>query len=143
MQESPYFIKLGGRATIERVHKIFYDKVYAHPWLKQFFVASPREHQENQQTDFMISILGGPPAYSGRIPRDAHTHLFITDEIFDLRHTMLTEALKEARVPDDVAAPWLRKDEGFRSALVKQSIDDCKGRYRSEKIIAPDRPPGC
>lgn len=140
MSESPYFTKLGGRTTIEKVHKAFYDKVYAHPWLKQFFVASPRDHQESQQTDFMISILGGPPAYSGRIPRDAHTHLFITDEVFDLRHGMLKDALRESGVADDLAAIWLKRDEGFRSAIVKDSIGDCVGRYASEKIIAPAKP---
>lgn len=138
--ESAYFTKLGGRETIERVHKIFYDKIYAHPWLKQFFVASPRAHQENQQTDFVSSILGGGPTYSGRIPREAHTHLFITEEVFDIRHALLDQSLKEAGVPDDLAAIWLRRDEGFREALVKKSVDECYGRYKTESIIAPTKP---
>lgn len=141
MTESPYFIQLGGRATIEKVHKIFYDKVYAHPWLKQFFAASPREHQESQQNDFMVSIMGGDPAaYSGRIPRDAHPHLFITDEIFDIRHRLLADAMAEAGVPDGLASLWLRRDEGFRKVLVKKSIDECHGRYKTEPIIAPPKP---
>ncbi|MBL4613729.1 MAG: group 1 truncated hemoglobin [Magnetovibrio sp.] len=138
--ESAYFVKLGGRQTIERVHEIFYGKMYAHPWLKQFFVASPRKHQESQQSDFIISILGGGPVYSGRIPKHAHTHLFITDEIFDIRHGLLAEALHDAGVSDELAEPWLRRDEKFRTMLVKQSIGECEGRYRTEEIIAPHKP---
>lgn len=138
--QSEYFIKLGGRKTVERVHHIFYGKIYAHPWLKQFFVTSPREHQESQQTDFMMSVLGGGPVYSGRIPQHAHTHLFITDEAFTLRHAMLIEAMKEAGVPDDLAEPWIKRDEKFRTVLVKKSIEDCTGRYRTDPIIAPTKP---
>ena len=28
---------LGGKKTLQKVHKIFYNKLYAHPWLKSFF----------------------------------------------------------------------------------------------------------
>jgi len=31
------FDALGGYETLQRVHKIFYDKVYTHPWLGAFF----------------------------------------------------------------------------------------------------------
>jgi truncated hemoglobin YjbI len=137
---SKLFQEIGGRDTLVRVHHFLYEKIYAHPWLKQFFTQSPRAHQEAQQTDFMTRVLGGPRVYSGRLPRDAHPHLFITDEVFDIRHDLLRQALKDAQVRPDIAETWLRLDEGFRAMLVKKSVDDCFGRYRTEEIIAPPRP---
>ena len=36
--------RLGGKQTFIDVHKIFYDKVYAHPWLKKFFTDKPQKY---------------------------------------------------------------------------------------------------
>ena len=33
------FERVGGRSVLERVHRTFYDKVYADPWLAQFFAS--------------------------------------------------------------------------------------------------------
>ena len=40
------FDELGGMQGIERVHRIFYDKLLMHPWLKGFFDGVPRPHLE-------------------------------------------------------------------------------------------------
>jgi len=137
-----YFNALGGRACFERVHKIFYDKLLAHPWLKGFFVGKTRAHLEDQQTDFMIGLLGGPRIYGGRSPKDAHCHLFVTKEIFDIRHQMLADSLNEAGVPEELQDRWLKLNASFEAALVKQSPDECKGRYRAEPIIVVAKPGG-
>ena len=50
--------RLGGKQTYIKVHKIFYDKAYAHPWLSQYFADKPQEILENQQTDFMVQLMG-------------------------------------------------------------------------------------
>jgi truncated hemoglobin YjbI len=65
----------GGRHRISRVAKIFYDKVYDHPWLKLYFAKVPQQHVENQQTDFMSAAFGGPNTYCGRLPTFAHEHI--------------------------------------------------------------------
>jgi truncated hemoglobin YjbI len=62
------FAAVGQHAGILRVAKIFYDKIYAHPWLKLYFAKAPQEHIENQQADFMTGALGGPSIYYGRLP---------------------------------------------------------------------------
>jgi len=32
------FDRLGGQRTLEKVHTIFYDKLYIHPWLGKFLI---------------------------------------------------------------------------------------------------------
>jgi truncated hemoglobin YjbI len=138
-----YFNKLGGRACFERVHKIFYGKLLSHSWMKGFFAGKDRDHLEFQQTDFMSGLLGGPRIFGGRTPRDAHCHLFVTKEIFQIRHQLLGESLAEAGVPVALRERWLKLDAGFEAALVKQSPDECKGRYRTEPVIVVPKPDHC
>lgn len=134
--------QLGGKATLVRVHRTFYDKLYAHPWLKQFFDGVPRAVIESQQTDFMTSAFGGPEVYHGKFPVPAHQHMYITEEIFDLRHEMLEDSLIESGVSAELRARWLKVDGAFRGRMVKASASDCKGRYATEPIIVVPRPPG-
>ena len=132
--------QLGGKPCLEEVHRIFYDKLMSHPWLKQYFVGRKREHQESQQTDFMTGLFGGPQIYGGRMPKSAHQHLFITEEVFQLRHDMLADALDEAGVPPDLKARWLGHDLKIKYALVKSDLSECKPRYPTDTIIAPAKP---
>lgn len=137
-----YFDELGGKPCLERVHQILYDKLFTHPWLKDFFQGRPRWFQESQQTDFMTGLFGGPKCYGGRLPDGAHQHLFITEEIFLLRHNLLRDALNEADVPEHLQDRWLRADWSMRHMVVKKSVDQCKGRYNSEAVIVVDKPAG-
>jgi hemoglobin len=34
--EHNLFDLIGGRYTLDKVHKVFYDKIYAHPWIGKF-----------------------------------------------------------------------------------------------------------
>ena len=140
---TPLIDAIGGREVVLRVHKIFYGKVYAHPWLKGFFAGVDRAYQENQRTDFTVGLFGGPREYSGRLPNKAHPHLMVTDEVFDIRHDLLRQAINEAGIDKDLAAIWLDRDELFRKVIVKTSISQCHGRYRNEPIVAPARPGMC
>ena len=136
-----FFDEIGGKACIARVHKIFYDKLLSHPWLKDFFVGVKRSHLEDQQTDFMADLFGNSPkCYEGRFPMNAHQHLFITEEVFMIRHDLLAESLSEAGISDDHKARWLSYDMGMKGALVKNSADECEGRYRTEKVIVVPKP---
>lgn len=127
--------QLGGRPTIERVHKLFYDKLYAHPWIGQFFTDVPRHVIEDQQTDFMAQTMGGPAQYCGKFPIPAHKHMFITEELFDLRHAMLEASLREAGVPAPLAESWLAIDAAFKPRLVKKSPSECEGRFNTDPIL--------
>lgn len=134
------FDRLGGRPTIEKVHALFYDKLYAHPWLGLFFKGIDRKIIETQQTDFFSQMVGGPKSYSGRMPIAAHVHLFITEEVFETRHQMLSESLAEAGVPATEMADWLAIDLAFKKVLVKKSESECKGRFKLEAVVVHPNP---
>lgn len=129
------FSAVGYRAGILRVAKIFYDKVYAHPWLKLYFAKVPQDHIERQQTDFMASALGGPNLYCGRLPVAAHEHILITEESFEVRNVLLRESLEEAGVAQEVADAWMKLDDAFRKSIVKTSLDECQKRYYTDEIL--------
>lgn len=122
-----------------RVHKIFYDKLFKHPWIGKFFKGINQETQEVQQTDFMSQPMGGEATYCGKLPIPAHSHMYITEEIFNLRSQILRDSLKEAGVPDELAERWLAIDNAFKNGIVKKSLEDCKPRYKCDEIlVVPD-----
>ena len=129
------FRAVGERAGIQKGARIFYDKIYAHPWLKLYFASVPQEHIENQQTSFMSGALGGPNHFCGRLPVAAHEHMFITDESFEVRNLLLRESLEEAGVAEEAADAWMKLDNAFRSSIVKTTVSDCKKRYNTDTIL--------
>ena len=129
------FDRLGGIPTLEKVHTIFYDKLFSHPWLKHFFKGVPRPHLESHQSEFMSGLFGGPKVYGGRSPHSAHIHMFITEEIFLIRHELLALSLTEADIPPDLKDRWLRHDMAMKRALVKKDVAECEGRYKSESSV--------
>ena len=127
--------RLGGKPTFIKVHKIFYDKAYAHPWLSKYFTDKPQEVLENQQTDFMVQLMGGPKVYGGKSPKSAHQHMFISSELFELRSEMLSESIKEAGIRDDLRNEWLDADRTFKRALAKNSVSECTQSYPNQPIL--------
>lgn len=117
------FEAVGGLPSLRRVHKIFYDKVYAHPWLGKFFAGHNQASIEARQTKFMAEKMGGDVEYYGKDMDIAHRHMFITQELFDLRSQLLRESLLEANVPAALAKRWLKIDSAFRRQIVKDSIE--------------------
>jgi len=134
------FDKVGGKETLQKVHKLFYDKIYDHPWLSQFFSHIEQEHIENQQTDFMTKALGGPMIYCGRLPVPAHKHMYITDEIFEIRHKMLKESLIEVGVEGELLEAWLKIDKAFQGALTKKSVSECEKRFFTDDLVIIPNP---
>ena len=127
--------RLGGKQTFIKVHKLFYDKAYADPWLSKFFTDKPQEVLENQQTDFMVQLMGGPKAYGGKSPKSAHQHMVITEELFELRSRLLSESLKELGIRDDLREEWLDADRTFKRALEKNSEAECTISYPNQPIL--------
>lgn len=117
------FDAVGGLPTLQRAHKIFYDKVYAHFWLKHFFAGHNQEAIENRQTSFMAEKMGGPVEYWGKEMKHAHEAMYITRELFEVRHALLEESLRETGVPEDIRERWLRIDSAFMKLIVKDSIE--------------------
>lgn len=139
---APLYERLGGRPVLEKVHKFFYDKAYADPWLGDFFAEIEQKFIESQQTDFMTGALGGPKIFCGRPTVTAHQHIYITKELFDLRQALLREAIEEAGVSPELIVEWLGIDSAFERIIVKESEGDCAPRYRSQKVVVIPKPPG-
>ncbi|MCG8355919.1 MAG: group 1 truncated hemoglobin [Kiloniellales bacterium] len=135
-----FFEEIGGAPCLGRVHRCLYDRLFAHPWLKGYFVRSKREIVESQQNDFWAGLMGGPNVYGGRSPKDAHHHMFVTAEAFAARHALLGEVLRDCGVPEPLRKRWLILDSQFERAIVKRSLAECRGRYRSEEVIVVPRP---
>ena len=127
--------RLGGKETLIKVHKIFYDKAYAHPWLSKYFTDKPQELLEEQQTDFMMQLTGGPKIYAGKTPKSAHQHILITEELFELRARLLSDSIKEAGLSDDLRQEWLDADATFKRVLIKKSEAECSRAYPDQPIL--------
>jgi len=134
------FDEIGGLPMLQEVHCRFYDKVYEHDWLGKFFAGHARQSIENRQTRFMAEKMGGPVEYYGKKPLLAHRHMYITEELFNVRQTLLRAALIEAGIPEQQRRRWLKIDNAFRSVIVKPSIAafySSTWRYEKRIIIPP------
>jgi hemoglobin len=132
------FDAAGGLPTLQKVHKIFYDKIYVHDWLKQFFAGHDQTAIEDRQTSFMAAKMGGPDVYPGKELKMVHETMYITTELFDIRHVLLDESLKEAGVADELRERWLRIDSAFMQKITKGSIEsmyDNDWKYKKPIII--------
>ena len=128
-KDKTLYERLGGADTLKRVHKIFYDEVYEHEWLKHFFTHFSQSLIETQQTHFMAEKMGGPRDYVGKPPKYAHRHMFITEELFELRQKLLKSAILEAGVAEAEMVEWLKLDALFKKSIVKHSVDECRSRW--------------
>jgi truncated hemoglobin YjbI len=116
------FDAVGGLATLQKVHKIFYDKVYADPWIGQFFAGHDQVAIENRQTSFMAEKMGGDVVYMGKEMEMVHEAMYITEELFQLRRALLDESLQEAGLSEELRERWLRIDGAFMKKIVKGSL---------------------
>lgn len=129
------FERMGGRAQIEKVTHLFYDKVYKHPWLSTYFTHVPREHLETQQTNFIQGALGGQNRYSGRMITTVHPHMNIDLELFNIREALLAEALAETNTSQEMSDKWLHIDLKFKNNIVKKDVSECEPRFEGDRII--------
>ncbi len=140
------FDAVGGLPTLRRVHRRFYDKVYAHPWLGRFFAGHSQEAIEFRQTQFMGQKMGGPIRYTGKALELAHRRMYIPDELLALRQRLLREALEEEDVDPACIQRWLKIDHAFWKQVRNESLDAFRTidlKYEQPLVVPnPDaRPP--
>jgi len=134
---------VGCLPTLEKVHRIFYDRIYAHPWIGHFFVGHNQASIENRQTRFMAEKMGGDVPYFGKDMKMTHRYMFITEELFELRSQLLRESLEEAGVPLALAKRWLKIDSAFKRQIVKDSIQSFYAwPWKYEKRVFVPKPKG-
>jgi hemoglobin len=132
--------RLGGKITFIKVHKTFYDKLFADPWLGKYMEGKIQDNLEDQQTNFMASIMGGPNRFAGKTPKWAHSHMVITDELFSVRSQLLSDSIKEVGISDSLREEWLAVDNTFRQAMVKPTEDKCVKAYPTQPILNFPKP---
>ena len=135
------FDAIGGLPTLQNVHKIFYDKVYVHPWLGKFFAEHDQTAIETRQTQFMAEKMGSDKPYFGKEMKMAHRAMYITQELFEIRRELLRESIKEGGVPDELAERWLKIDSAFYRQIVKDSIESFYSTsWKYEKRVIHPKP---
>jgi len=138
-QKTSLFDMVGGLPVLEKVHELFYDKVYAHPWLGKFFVGHDQKAIENRQTLFMAAKMGSDIQYPGKEPYMSHRAMYITEELFDLRTSILRETLEDSDVPADLIERWIKIDNAFKKQIVKKNIEEfySKTWKYEQRVIIP------
>ncbi|MEE9425214.1 MAG: globin domain-containing protein [Methylococcales bacterium] len=137
----PGFLEaIGGEQMITRVHQRFYDVIFDHPWLGQFFSGKPKVTLIIKQTQFMLAAFNGPNKYLGDTPAFIHMHMYITEEMSDLRSQLLKDAILAEGLSESMAEHWLAVDNAFRASIVKKSVDECVLKCRGQIPIVAKKP---
>jgi hypothetical protein len=119
----------------------FYELCYKDPWFKKIFRNIEQELISTQQIDFMVQSFGGSLMFSGRIPKDAHPHVWIDEDIWAYREKFLIEAFQKTNIPEELKVQWLRIDEAFKKVVMNTAgPEQCKGRYKTDEIIYEPMP---
>ncbi len=138
--ETKLFYALNGFDTLRKVHKIFYDKVYAHPWLLPYFELHDQAFIEEQQTKFMAEKFGGPREFLGKEPKYAHEHMYISEELFEVRQQLLRESLEEAGIDSVLIERWLKIDGAFKKAVTNTDMNAFMDHYTFKERIIVEKP---
>lgn len=134
------FEEIGGEDVVTAVHRRFYDIMFEHPWLGQFFFGKSKSALIKKQTQFMIAAFNGPNNYSGDTPAFVHMHMFITDEMADLREQILKECLLAEGLTEYIADRWIKVDHSFRAGIVKKSMDECVLKCAGQFPVTAKKP---
>ena len=117
--------QIGGTELIYAIHLDFYEKIFSHPWLGEFFYGKSQTALAKKQTAFMVACLGGDNSYQGETPATAHMHMYITREMLEQRESLLRDTILAHGVSAELADKWLQADRSFWSAIEKHSVDEC------------------
>ncbi len=141
MKRQTIFEAVGGLPVMERVHKRFYDKAYAHPWLGQFFEGHSQEAIELRQTQFMAEKMGAKSVYPGRELPLAHRRMYISEELLTLRQALLREALEEEGVAEKLIIRWLKIDKAFWGKVGNASLEEFhRVDFKYEQPLIVEKP---
>ena len=124
---------------VKRITEEFYELVYNDEWLKHVFTIDQKVIT-SQQVDFMVAALGGEKRYGGKSPADAHPHIFVTEEMWQRRESLLNDAMIKVGAPQDLRLKWEKIDLAFKRHIVMKDESECKKRYFSDEVIVVPNP---
>jgi len=111
--------QLRGDGTLQAGVDLFYDRATRHHRLEHYFVGVDITRLRRHMFGMLVKVTGGPEsAYTGRDLRTAHAHLGITGRDYDLTISILVDALRDVRVPEDAIANLGQRVSGTRQEIV-------------------------
>ncbi|WP_267643212.1 group I truncated hemoglobin [Haloarchaeobius amylolyticus] len=116
---STLYEQLGGEEGISAVVDSFYDRVLADDRVAHFFEDTDMQQQRAHQTQFLSSVAGGPVTYSGEEMDEAHDHLDIHQEHFEVIAELLEETMVEFDVDEDDRQAVLDAVAQYEDAIVQ------------------------
>jgi len=142
LNDTQLLADIGGEAVIFAVHESLYEVLFNEPWLEDFFFGKSKQALIKKQTEFMVAAFNGPNNYTGDTPAFVHMHMFITDEMINVREKILRNAIKKQGLSDAIADRWLKVDSSFRPAIVKKSLDECVMKCKGQQPVTAEKPLG-
>ncbi len=125
---------------ISKVSHEFYNLGYQDPWLKDVFKVIKQEIITSQQIDFMLGAMGGPKRYSGRSPGDAHPHIFINEEMWQQRESLLLLAFEKTGCPEFIRSKWLKIEHAFKRSMLMEGPHECRKRWATDELVIVPKP---
>lgn len=132
----------------EQLHAVvthFYDLVYAHPWIGQFFTKVDQRNQETKLVRFFQMSWDDRayPEMQAQYLRQEHAHMYITEELFELRQALFSRAVRDLGHGPEVVEAFAVFNELWRAHVVKRSIDECSDMFTAiVEHPRPDQAPG-
>ncbi|TGD72649.1 group 1 truncated hemoglobin [Mangrovimicrobium sediminis] len=138
--EDDFLQQLGGRAVIDAVHRRLYDRLFDDAWIGQFFYGKSKTALVRKQTEFTLHYFGALADYTSEPPQRLHMHMYIDEEMFDIRHDYLKRSIEEEGVQESLKLLWLDFDESFRPSITKAGVETCVMRCPGQMPIVPRKP---
>ncbi len=113
--------QLGGAEIVGRAVADFYERVVADDRLGPFFGQMDMSHQVEQQSQFLVMLLGGPNHYMGRSMREAHAEPVsqgLDDSHFDRVAGHLADAFRDAGAAESDVAEVVKLAGAIRSEVL-------------------------
>ncbi|MCA9706632.1 MAG: hypothetical protein KDK70_12335 [Myxococcales bacterium] len=142
MNESLPSVPLLPQAQLEAVVTSFYDMVFAHPWIGQFFTHVDQRNQETKLVRFFQMSWDDRayPDMQAQYIRQEHAHMYITDELFELRSALFSDAVRKHGHGQDVVEAFEVFNDIWRASVIKASVEDCSDMFTD--IVVHPRPEG-
>jgi len=110
---------LGEGKLLTKILTDFYSLVFKDDELAHFFKDSTEKRAREKQYLFMNAILTGEKVYFGERPRNAHSWMIISDELFDYREQLMEDVIRKHGLDEIYIKQWRAIDEIYRKQIVK------------------------
>ncbi len=116
--------RLGGTYGIAGAVDVLVDRLYdnvsanRNPHVQAFHLGMGHAGFKFLVTAWSIEKSGGPACYPGRDMREAHAHLFVSEEEFDIVATEIAATLFHVGVPQPEHREFMAIIESYRSMVV-------------------------